>query len=140
MPQEASQPAIATAPAPGEDMGVHKDGASTTGVTTGAVKEFVARSIGAKAELDAGVVRAVAAAFEQFNDELRPDGKLRLDMVNGIIEGTASGLRAFFTELSRVSEQARATYVAYRVRMPASEIDYDRLAELVAQKIADKKP
>jgi hypothetical protein len=139
MPQQIDPRTATPSSATSEDMGVHKDGVASPVVASTALKEFASRTLGAKAELDAGVMRALAAAFDQFNEELRPDGQLRLDVVNGVIEGTASGLREFFSELSKVSEQARTTYVASRARMPVTaEIDYERLADLIAERMADK--
>src|SRR4051794_37521142 len=113
--------------------------------------------------LHRGVARAISRGLRAYERELTPDNTGRLDSGNGLVEGFISGMSRFYDEMSATSrdvlddlrvnrrrrrhrhrrdgavddERSRAEE-RYRDDDRASgriEIDYERLAKLVAEEL-----
>lgn len=88
----------------------------------------------ATGEFYLGLAEAMAEAFRSFNVELRADGVAKNGLTCGFIEGLAQGNVRFFEAMAKSS---RRTFDAMRPKDSktndiAQEIDYERLAKLVA--------
>jgi hypothetical protein len=133
--EEDMTEAKTTAESQTEDVGINKDG-RREGVS---LNWQASRALGVTADFNAGVARAFASAFDGFRDELRADGELRLDLINVFLEGTSEGFARFFEELGRTGRGVRNEIVHNRVEKPTVKVDYDLLADKVAERLSRRR-
>jgi hypothetical protein len=103
------------------------------------------------AESVGGTAQAVGRGFREFGDSLTSDNLTRVSLSNGFVTGLASGYAVFFEEMAasarRVlqhaessSEMAGPSKPGTREQRAADELDYDRLATLIAEKLRPRQP
>ena len=121
----------------------------------GFFSETIRRSAQAANEATGGVAEAVGRGFRAYGDSLTDENIMRFSLSNGFLEGMVRGYASFFDEMAAASRRvldviSQAPEPAPPARPPRarrvtetevtqSEIDYDRLATLVARKINEKR-
>jgi len=100
---------------------------------------FISRGPRAAAGLLGGLFEATAAGFQEFREHLNDENLFTLGPDNGVVEGAVAASGRFFERLSRVSDEVynelRSNRQAY-----APAIDYDLLADKVAERLSGNKP
>jgi hypothetical protein len=103
--------------------------------------EPVRRTMLATGEFYRGLAEATAESFRAFNDELHPDNVEETGLTCSFIEGLAQGNAEFYETLSKSSERVfdQLRPEEEEVRTVPVEIDYDRLAKLIAAELRKDK-
>jgi hypothetical protein len=98
------------------------------------------RTLHATADLMAGMAEAFRKGFETFHDKVNEDNVTRLGWKNGVMEGTITGMMDTLEELPRVARRFYTHVTTETEPRPQSkpEIDYERLAKMVAAEMSAK--
>ena len=123
--------------AEGDDLDIKKPKAESTGGLP-PMSEQARTALSAAGAFLGGLAEASAQAFRSLNAKLEPDYVRSKGLTASAIEGLAEGNARFLEELAKAS---RMVAQMVRARDPktipsAPEIDYDRLAKLVAAELA----
>jgi hypothetical protein len=115
-----------------EDINVKKPSGGTTQpyLTTGGAR----RSMLAMSELFRGLSLASADAFRAFSNAIDPESRDDKDFLRSLTDGLAAGNRRYFDTMAETSRRFADVLIEEEVRPKggAPDIDYDRLAKLVA--------
>jgi hypothetical protein len=87
-----------------------------------------------------GLADATAAGFYAFRDQINDDNLLRINLDNGLVEGSLAAANDFLLKLSDVLKQVSGILKDSAARSSGAAprdtaIDYDHLANLVAEKL-----
>jgi hypothetical protein len=96
----------------------------------------IRRTVLATSELYRGLAEAIAEGLRAFNVELDPRGSSK-DLPTAVIDGVAEGNARFFEEMAASSRRAVQQFKRETVVV---EIDYARLARLVADELKRSDP
>jgi hypothetical protein len=133
---------------------IDEDDLNKPGVTSkigNFVTDTVRRGSQFAAENVGGFTRAVGEGFSTFGDHLTNDNVGRLSLGNGFLTGTVKGYIAFYDEMAAAARRVLENLDdspdlpvprtrRRRGKVVVEEIDYDRLAKLVADELKDRKP
>jgi hypothetical protein len=114
--------------------------------------DSVRRSSQIAAENVGGFTRAVGDGFRTFGDHLTTENVSRWSLSNGFFTGTVRGYIAFFEEMAATARRVLLTAGdspempsgaprtrRRRGRVVVEEIDYERLAKLVAEEMKERE-
>jgi hypothetical protein len=110
--------------------------------------ETIRRSSQAVSDCTGGMAEAVGRGWRAYSDSLTNENIMRFSLSNGFLEGTIRGYAVFFDELAATSRRVLDTISQAPEPAPApvpaqttgaTEIDYDRLANLIARKIINEE-
>jgi hypothetical protein len=87
-----------------------------------------------------GIAESVAQAFRAFSNELKPENAAGVGFATGFVDGVLAGNASFFQEMAKTSRSILEDSRASRTEAArGAEIDYDRLARLVAAELRRKQ-
>ena len=97
----------------------------------------IRRTVLATSELYKGLAEAIADGLRAFNVELDPRGSSK-DLPDAVLDGLAEGNARFFEGIAATSRRAFQQFT--REDAPIVEIDYERLARLIANELRRNEP
>jgi hypothetical protein len=115
--------------------------------SSGFFTETIRRASQAASDCTGGMAEAVGRGWRAYSDSLTNENIMRFSLSNGFLAGTIRGYAVFFDELAAASRRVLDTInqapepaatPVQQAKIPA-EIDYDRLASLIARKIINEE-
>jgi hypothetical protein len=115
--------------------------------SSGFFTETMRRSTQAASDCSGGMAEAVGRAWRAYADSLTNENIMRFSLSNGFLEGTIRGYAVLFDELAAASRRVLDTIsqapepapAPVRQRTVPPQIDYERLANLIARKIINEE-
>jgi hypothetical protein len=97
------------------------------------------------AKIHSGIASAISEGFKAYSNEITPENLFRIDFGNGVLEGIMAGSASMMEEFAKTTRRVLDDTRAVRTRRARREVvatppavvavpqvDYDRLAQLVA--------
>jgi|HubBroStandDraft_6_1064221.scaffolds.fasta_scaffold2192537_1 hypothetical protein len=108
-------------------------------------RESIRRTSQMTADSLGGFAEATSQAFRSFSEQLSKAEASSKGLSSGILEGYLAGNAAFFQQLAKTASQALSSVQEWDacvdMARAAEQIDYERLAKLVAEELRrDNKP
>lgn len=122
-------------PPPAANLGVKKTRVTADGRVVVDTWDPFRRSILATTEFYRGLAEAVANSFTALNDELNSDRVNTEGLTCTLVEGLAEGNARFYETMAKSSRRVFDHLRPDRTVVVATEIDYDRLARMIAAEL-----
>ena len=127
-------------PPPPRNRGVKKTRVTADGRVVVDTWDPLRRSILATSEFYRGVAEAVANSFSALDEELNSERAETDGLTCTLLEGLAEGNARFYETLAKSSRRVADHLRPERTVVVTTEIDYDRLARMIATELQKDTP